>query len=141
MSKPILFICLALVACNSTVKQSVQKDTTKTDTGKYTIAFTSYDRYNLPTLYYVYVPDTNHVRQISERFFNRRNPDVVTFQLYFFNDIKAAKEYYTAVDDSHVSDKVLDEMSKHLIGNFLWLKKDGKTNIYVGPDADTKADF
>lgn len=82
----------------------------------------------------VYVHDIKDIKKVNPSLWAKyKNTGIASFQIFYFDNKQVAKTYSQLLTSKKISDKQLDNISKHVIGKFEYVL--GKENLYVGEDA------
>ncbi|WP_428329058.1 hypothetical protein [Mucilaginibacter sp.] len=99
---------------------------------KYKIVHSEKDSKGLINSLDVLVPNMSVIKSVNKQLFDKyKNTGIVTFQIYYFDDLKVALMYRKVIFDKNLSDEKLDKMAQHLIGKFEY-------NSYLNPNQSLK---
>ena len=69
----------------------------------------------------VYTPNMSGIKAINKKLFdNYKNTGIVTFQIYYYDNMTVALKYKKAAFDESISDAKLNKMAQHIIGRFIY---------------------
>jgi hypothetical protein len=127
--KKVLTLCLLVVSisCFGQTKKL-----------KYQIVNSETDNRGLVNSLDVYISNMADIGALNKKLFDKyRNTGIVTFQIYYFDNMSVALKYKKTLFDKNASDEKLNKMYQHIIGKFEYnqfLKPSEKLKIGRDPE-------